>query len=257
MLRCAVVRCNTVYFANIGLCSVLLLGSLLRRNIIVRCMTKHLCPAELDTVQQMAAAGKTPMQIHSRLAGRRARKGESCPTINNIRRAMKGKTHCRGRKECRGRKKTISAKKLQCIDRVRLKLLKQAKGLKEVTLKEIKQVARFTGSESTLSRALKTLGVSWRCPRARVRRPGLSVFAASQKTWADKGYGTPSKPLTEKSLRTTTRAIAALFMARWRESCTLPVLTLSSESHTCTLPARLARDTGGKPWKASSDWSFE
>ena len=65
------------------------------------------------------------------------------------------------------------------------------------------------------------------------------------------------KAAYRKSLRTTTRATAALLMARWRESCTLPVLTLSSESHTYTLPARLARDTGGKPWKASSDWIFE
>ena len=89
-------------------------------------MTKHLDSIELDIVQQTTAAGKTAVRITSRRSVRKGKKGLKCPTVNNIRRAIKGKNHCRGKKETRGRKKAISPKKLQCIDRVRVEMLKQA-----------------------------------------------------------------------------------------------------------------------------------
>jgi hypothetical protein len=147
-------------------------------------MTRHLDADELDVAQQMFAARKTTFQIWSRLKRRRDQKGEACPTIDNVRRALKGKSHARGRKETRGRKKLISATKLRTIDNIRVALLKKAKGMEEVSLKKIKQKARLDVDDSTLSRAFKSIGVSWRSPR---EKPSRTIEQeAERKIWADK-----------------------------------------------------------------------
>ena len=147
-------------------------------------MTRHLDATELDAVQQMSAARKTTLQIWSRLKRRRDHKGEACPTINNVRRALKGKTHARGRQETRGRKKMISATKLQSLDKIRITLLKKAKGMEEISLKKIKQKARLNVDDSTLSRAFHSIGVSWRSPREKPSR--TAEQEAERKIWADK-----------------------------------------------------------------------
>lgn len=146
-------------------------------------MTRHLDAVELDLIQQMAHARKSVGQIWERLKRRRSQKGEQCPSINNVRRAAQGKTHSRSRVEKRGRPKSISVTKLRSLDKIRMKLLKKAKGLEEVTLQHIQKVARLDVNDSTLSRAFKSIGVSWRSPRE--KPPRTEEQEAGRKKWAD------------------------------------------------------------------------
>jgi transposase len=112
---------------------------------------------------------------------KKERKGEATPTVKNLRRALAGHSYKRGVVERRGRKSVISQLKLRKLNSARLLLQKRAAGLKEVTLKHIKKEARVTASDAAVSRALKTLGVSWRSPREKPTRTPAQEKA--RQTW--------------------------------------------------------------------------
>ena len=76
--------------------------------------------------------GRSPVQIHKRLAGAREKAGQDAPNVATIRRALKGMTHNRSRVETRGRKKKLTTHNLQTLGRVRVQLIEKADGEAEV-----------------------------------------------------------------------------------------------------------------------------
>jgi len=131
-------------------------------------MTKHLTPCELDFIVALNTQGKTLTDIQKRLASKR--KGAATPSINNLRRALKGKVYKRSLREARGRPRKISTAKLRLLNTVRKSLQKQSKGLREVTLQRLRMTARLRVHPATLSRALGRLGIKWRSPRVKPSR---------------------------------------------------------------------------------------
>ena len=55
-------------------------------------MGVQLAQSELDSMQQWQVAGKTPVEIHQRLAASRRRRSKSEPDLTTLRRALKGTT---------------------------------------------------------------------------------------------------------------------------------------------------------------------
>ena len=75
--------------------------------------------AEVDFMQQQAAAGHKPPEVLRRMAQRRARRGLAPPDATSVRRVLKGNTHARAKTETRGRKPSLSPGKLsdvECLD---------------------------------------------------------------------------------------------------------------------------------------------
>ena len=82
--------------------------------------------AEVDFMQQQAAAGHKPPEVLRRMAQRRARRGLAPPDATSVRRVLKGKTHARAKTETRGRKPSLSPGVVQKMNRVRRGLVKKA-----------------------------------------------------------------------------------------------------------------------------------
>ena len=134
-------------------------------------MAPHLTPGELDKLQEMGHAGKTPDEARAWLRKQRAKAGVKTPTVNNVRRAMAGKTFKRGGMETRGRKKLVTAKRLVRLESARVSLQKTHEGKREVTMSMILRRARVDAAASTVSKALKDqLGVQWRSCREKAMR---------------------------------------------------------------------------------------
>jgi transposase len=131
-------------------------------------MTRHLSGAELDFVSGLYSKGLGLMVIRRKLLQRR--RGAPTPTVNNLRKTVQGKIYLRNKKETRGRKPKISVKKLKALNAARKALQRQSKGLHEVTLSAIAKKARVRAHKTTVSRALRRLGISWRSPRIKPSR---------------------------------------------------------------------------------------
>ena len=130
-------------------------------------MAPHLTPGELDLMKDLEGKGKTPVDIHARLATQRAHKGLEVPNLTNIRKALHGETYRRGMKETRGRKRTLSVANVTTLDRVRKEMIKKAKGEREVHWPEIIKRARVPQVDpSTAAKRVKE-----RVPSLRARRP--------------------------------------------------------------------------------------
>ena len=143
-------------------------------------MTKHLSPAELDLLLAWQREGLPLATLRQRL--RRHRKGGSVPTAQNISKALRGKRYKRAVVETRGRKAKISPAKIKKLNQSRLKLQKKAQGTAEVTLAQIKRAARVSADDTTVGRALRTLGIEWRSPREKPTRSAEQM--AARREWA-------------------------------------------------------------------------
>ena len=136
-------------------------------------MAPHLTASELDLVHQLDQKGKSPSEIHARLAARRQRAGVEVPDLTTLRRAIKGKTHKRGRKETRGRKAKYSKKWVVSLNRARKYLLKKVDNGREVRWKDVVKKARApAGHRTTVRRAFVRHGVdvAARRPREKPQR---------------------------------------------------------------------------------------
>ena len=71
-------------------------------------MAPQFSPADVDYMQQQAAAGHKPPEVLRRMAQRRARRGLAPPDATSVRRVLKGKIHARAKTEIRGRKPSLS-----------------------------------------------------------------------------------------------------------------------------------------------------
>ena len=81
---------------------------LLRPQAFPNCaMAPQFTLAEVDFMQQQAAAGHKPPEVLRRMAQRRARRGLAPPDATSVRRVLKGKTHARAKTETRGRKPSV------------------------------------------------------------------------------------------------------------------------------------------------------
>ena len=76
-------------------------------------MAPQFTPAEVDYMQQQAAAGHKPPEVLRRMAQRRARRGLAPPDATSVRMVLKGKIHARAKTETRGRKPSLSPAVLQ------------------------------------------------------------------------------------------------------------------------------------------------
>ena len=95
-------------------------------------MAPQFTPAEVEYMQQQAAAGHKPPDVLRRMAQRRARRGLAPPDATSVRRVLKGKTHARAKTETRGRKPSLSPAVVQKMNRVRKGLVKKANNQREV-----------------------------------------------------------------------------------------------------------------------------
>jgi hypothetical protein len=181
----------------------------------------------------MAANGSTVREIWEKLQKMRARKEERVPTLNNVRRAIKGLTHKRGVKETRGRKKKMTAVNIRAVNKARLELQKQSGGEYEVTLGDIKRKTRIRVDRSTISRALFT-GVASRAPYKQPDELGREGF-----------YRTCRRH-TRRPSPMTIHATVAHCTAWWRESFTTTVMSRRTVWLTYTLLRRSQRGTDGK-----------
>ena len=120
----------------------------------------------------MAGKGNTPMQVHEKLRDSRKLKGQQGPSLDAVRRALKGKTHKRGRKETRGRKPKLTPFQLKKLNQKRVQLIKKADNDEEVHIEDVMAAAGINHvNESTVSRHFNDkLGIQWRAPREKPLR---------------------------------------------------------------------------------------
>ena len=71
-------------------------------------MEPHWAAAELDMMQDLCRAAKTPIQADAHFQRLRARKGLATPNQTSVCKALRGKTYRRGVAETRGRKRKLS-----------------------------------------------------------------------------------------------------------------------------------------------------
>lgn len=129
-------------------------------------MAPHLTAHELDRIIDLSRKGWTTVDIHSKLSKEREKQGTRAPDPTTVRRAVRGATHRRGVVETRGAKKKLKPSQVRRIDRVRKEMLQKAKGEYEVHISDVMAKARIGHvTMSTVSKHLKSLGVSWRTPR--------------------------------------------------------------------------------------------
>ena len=125
---------------------------------------------ELDYIRDRANKGDTPVQIHEKLSKCRARKNIVCPDLTNIRKSLKGQTHRRGKVETRGRKRVLTKKQVLKVNSTRKKLIKEAKGEREICWSEVIRKSRVPKvSSQTVSRNLMENGLSVKFRRPRTK----------------------------------------------------------------------------------------
>lgn len=140
----------------------------------------QLSAAEQKLIMNLNGKGKTPVEIHERLAARRVHlAGKSVkkghlkkalgPDLTNVRFFIKGLTHRRGVVETRGAKRKLTRRKLQKVNTVRKKLYAQADGETEVHWDEILEKAGLKGvvDATTVAKNLKEAGYDVEARRPR------------------------------------------------------------------------------------------
>ena len=128
----------------------------------------------------MNGKGKTPVEMHARLASRRVmlakKKGVKKrnlkglgPDLTNVRLFLKGQTHHRGVVETRGAKKKLTRRQLQKVDTIRKKVYAKADGEREVHWAEILDKAGLEGvvDVTTLAKNMKEAGYDVEARRPR------------------------------------------------------------------------------------------
>lgn len=132
-------------------------------------MAPHLTDKELDQMFEQQGKGKTPIQIHTWLVKKRAKKGQQAQDLTNVRRVLKGKVYKRGVPETRGGKRALTRKQILKLDGIRKKLLKKADSESSVTWSEILRVGRFAMkvTATTVAKNFQEEGidVKWRPAR--------------------------------------------------------------------------------------------
>ena len=97
---------------------------------------------EIDCIHDRAKKGDTPVTIHAKLSTLRARKNVESPDITNIRKTLKGKTYRRSKIETRERRRVLNKKHVLNVNSTCKKLIKEAKGEREVGWSEIIRKSR-------------------------------------------------------------------------------------------------------------------
>ena len=116
-------------------------------------MGRHVSKSELDQMSSWRAAGKTPIDIHTKLCAQRRRRNEGEPCLTAIRRALKGITHKRSRVETRGRPKVLSSRNLKSVDATRKRLI--AKGGQHARDSLVRLASSLSGAKGRPDNACK------------------------------------------------------------------------------------------------------
>ena len=134
-------------------------------------MGRHFSHSELDQMAAWRAAGKTPIEIHTKMCAQRRRCNEVEPCLTAIRRALKGITHKRSRLETRGRPKVLTARNLKAVDAARKRLIAKMDSTQEVHWSDLLRASRVPKVDpTTLAKNMRAAGydVKWRPPRMKV-----------------------------------------------------------------------------------------
>ena len=137
-------------------------------------MAPHLSPADKDLLTQLRGQGLAPTAIHAKLTAKRARRGLAAPTIQNVRKALTGRTYKAALAETRGRKRKLTTVNARALNTARKALIKKAGGQEEVHWSDIMRKARVPKVDpTTAARAVRRVypDVAWRPPR---RKPVLT-----------------------------------------------------------------------------------
>ena len=131
-------------------------------------MAPHLTLAEQDVALSALAGGKTPIEIHSILAKRRAAKKIEMMNLTAVRRFLRGKTHKRGKVETRGRKRALTRRNVLAMDKARLKFIASTKGTRQATWNLISDKGRAPKTHrTTVARSFTREGVDVKLRRCR------------------------------------------------------------------------------------------
>ena len=136
-------------------------------------MGRHFSNSELDQMSSWRAAGKTPIDIHTKLCAQRRRRNRGEPCLTAIRRALQGITHKRSRVETRGRPKVLSSRNLKTVDATRKRLIAKADNTRESHWSDLLRASRVPKVDlTTLAKNMRAAGydVKWRPPRLKVCR---------------------------------------------------------------------------------------
>ena len=132
-------------------------------------MAPHLTIKELDQMREMLGKGNTPIQIHAWLEKARGRKNILAPSLENVRKMLKGKSYKCGALETRGAKRVLTRKQVLKLNGVRKHLLKKADSHDKVTWTHVLRKGRMAMkvTEKTLARNFQEEGldVKWRPAR--------------------------------------------------------------------------------------------
>ena len=126
-------------------------------------------------MQRWMSQQKTPTQIRGLIASRRKqrRKNRAAPDITTIRRALKGDTYRRNTVETRGRERVYTRADVMAMEKARKKLIKEAKGAKEVHWGDLITEAGVPEADATtVARSFEREGldVKWRPARQKPQR---------------------------------------------------------------------------------------
>ena len=145
-------------------------------------MAPQLSGKELDYIQRLHSDRTlSPIETHSKLNAGRRRCRRQPADVTTVRRSLKGITHRRGVPERRGRKCIFSRGQVHKMNRVRKKLLKNAKNEREVRWEDVRKRARVPkATRKTLKKsfAREGLPVSARAPR---RKPVRTAEQAREE----------------------------------------------------------------------------
>ena len=130
-------------------------------------MAPHMTPKELDRAFELSKKC-TPTEVHAKLSASRRGRGLVGPDLTTVRRALGGSTFRRGGKETRGAKPKLTAVNLRSLDSNRKKLVKKARGKREVRITDIMKASRVDHVDpSTVAKHFRdTLNVKFRAPRS-------------------------------------------------------------------------------------------
>ena len=162
-------------------------------------MGVQLAQSELDNMQQWQTAGKTPVEIHQRLAASRRRRSKSEPDLTTVRRALEGTTFKRSRVETRGRKKVLSSQNLKALDRARVRLIAKVDSEREVHWDDIIRAGRVpTCDATTAAKNMLKAGFNVKSRHPRMKPTRGEIDEQQRKRICNKWRKLPAKYWAKK-----------------------------------------------------------
>lgn len=131
------------------------------------------------------AEGARPIEIHSRLAAQRRKRGAIAPSLTGVRKFLNGKTHRRAAFEARGRKPVLRRSHVAHMNRVRIQKVQRGDGAVCVRWDDIIGSGKTpTVHRTTAARAFQREGIDVKFRRSREKPQRSPEHEAERKELA-------------------------------------------------------------------------